>query len=262
MTQDLLRRLDHPRVNGAIFFPRQDPGVPPPPGSEDFYIEVEPDIRVMARHYPHPQKTNAPLILYFHGNGEIVADYDNIAPAFHAAGAALMPVDYRGYGKSDGQPSVRKSLDDAHAVLDFVLQLREERAASGPLVVMGRSLGSAPAIDLAASRGADLAGLVVESGFADTPSLLALFGIAVDTLDVPPGSDRDNQDKMGDVRNPVLILHAEGDDIIPMWNAERNFERAASKKKRLVRIPGADHNTIMMFGDRYWGGLKVFLSGL
>nr|VFK67227.1 MAG: hypothetical protein BECKUNK1418G_GA0071005_11319 [Candidatus Kentron sp. UNK]VFK72579.1 MAG: hypothetical protein BECKUNK1418H_GA0071006_112310 [Candidatus Kentron sp. UNK] len=261
MTQlDLLRRLDHPRVNATIFFPRQDPGLPPPPGSEDFYIEVEPSIRVMARHYP--LEPDSPLLIYFHGNGEIVADYDNIASAFHAAGASLMPVDYRGYGKSDGQPSVRKALDDAHAVLDFVLKLRDERGYTGPLVVMGRSLGSGPAIDLASSREKDLAGLVVESGFAQTPPLLALFGISIDNLDIPPGSERDNEDKMADLRKPVLILHAEGDNIIPIWNAERNMERAGTEQKRLVRIPHADHNTIMMFGDLYWGSLKMFLSEL
>jgi len=257
---DLLRRLDHPRVNASIFFPRQDPGLPLPPGSEDFYIEVDPGIRVMARHYPH--QPDSPMILYFHGNGEIVADYDNIFPAFHAAGASLMPVDYRGYGKSDGQPSVRKLLDDAHLVLNFVLKLRDERGDTNPLVVMGRSLGSAPAIELASSRGDDLAGLVVESGFAQTPPLLALFGIFVDELGISPGSNRDNEDKMAEVQKPVLILHAEEDDIIPLWNAQRNFERAGAQRKRLVTIPGADHNTIMMFGDLYWGRLKTFLSGL
>nr|VFK79245.1 MAG: hypothetical protein BECKSD772D_GA0070982_104125 [Candidatus Kentron sp. SD] len=261
MTQpDLLRRIDHPRINSTIFFPRRDPGLPAPLGSEDFYIEVDPDIHVMARHYPH--KVDAPMILYFHGNGEIVADYDNVAPAFHGAGASLIPMDYRGYGKSDGQPSVCKSLDDAHAVLDFMLKLRDERGHASPLVVMGRSLGSAPAIELASSRGDDLAGLVVESGFARTPSLLALFGISIDELNIPPGSNRDNEDKMGDVRKPVLILHAEGDDIIPIWNAERNFARAGTRQKQLVKIPRADHNTIMMSGDLYWGNLKLFLSSL
>nr|VFK31735.1 MAG: hypothetical protein BECKMB1821G_GA0114241_10917 [Candidatus Kentron sp. MB] len=257
---DLLRRVDHPRVNASIFFPRQDPGLPPPSGSEDFYIEVESDIRVMARYYPHGP--DSPLILYFHGNGEIVADYDNIVPAFHGVGASLMPVDYRGYGKSDGQPSVRASLDDAHIVLDFVLNLRRERCHINPLVVMGRSLGSAPAIELASSRGDDLDGLVVESGFARTAPLLSLFGISLDELGVSPEGGQDNEDKMGEVSIPVLILHAEEDEIIPVQDARRNFERTAAQQKRLVTIPGADHNTIMMFGMQYWGPLRDFLSGL
>nr|VFJ77601.1 MAG: hypothetical protein BECKFW1821C_GA0114237_113110 [Candidatus Kentron sp. FW] len=260
MQTDLLRQLDHPMVNSTIFFPRQDPGLPSPPGSEDFYIEVDPGIRVMARYYPH--EPDSPMLIHFHGNGEIVADYDNIAPAFHAAGASLVSVDYRGYGKSDGQPSVRKLLDDAHAVLDFLLKLRDERAYRSPLVVMGRSLGSAPAIELAASRGEQFAGLVVESGFAQMFPLLALFGISPEQLGISPESNRDNEDKMREVQKPVLILHAEGDEIIPLWNGQRNFERAGTQEKRLVTIPHADHNTIMMFGDLYWGGLKAFLSGL
>ncbi|VFN01668.1 MAG: hypothetical protein BECKG1743D_GA0114223_105623 [Candidatus Kentron sp. G] len=262
MTQpDLLRAIDHPRVNSAIFFPRRDPGLPPPAGSEDFRVPVAPGISVAARHYP--LEPASPMILHFHGNGEIVADYDNIASLFHAAGAALIPVDYRGYGQSDGQPSARALIDDAHVVLDFVLKMRQERGYTGSLIIMGRSLGSAPAIELAAARSGDITGLVVESGFAQTPPLLALFGISPEDIELRPEGHRDNEDKMAEVQVPVLILHAEWDQIIAPWNAKRNFERATVSDKRLVVIPNADHNTIMMFGGKlYWGGLAEFISGL
>nr|VFJ93260.1 MAG: hypothetical protein BECKH772A_GA0070896_1005410 [Candidatus Kentron sp. H]VFJ94162.1 MAG: hypothetical protein BECKH772B_GA0070898_100566 [Candidatus Kentron sp. H]VFK00769.1 MAG: hypothetical protein BECKH772C_GA0070978_1005210 [Candidatus Kentron sp. H] len=262
---DLLRVLDHPRVNSAIFFPRTDPGRPSRAGSEDLRIRVAPDVSVAARYHPH--ESASPMILHFHGNGEIVADYDNIAPMFHAAGAALISVDYRGYGQSDGQPTARALINDAHVVLDFVLKLRDERADTGPLVIMGRSLGSAPAIELAATRGEEFAGLVVESGFAQTPPLLALFGISLDDLalddNAQPDDYRDNEDKMAEVKKPVLILHAEWDQLLTPWHAKRNFECATVSRKRLVMVPNADHSTIMMFGGRsYWGALETFLSGL
>ncbi|MBT8420763.1 MAG: alpha/beta hydrolase [Gammaproteobacteria bacterium] len=258
---DLLRAVDHPRVNSAIFFPRRDPGLPSPAGSEDFRIEVAPGISVAARY--HPRKAASATILHFHGNGEIVADYDNIVPMFHAAGASLISVDYRGYGQSDGQPTARSMIDDAHVVLDFMLKMRDERGHTGPLVVMGRSLGSAPAIELAAARGDDTAGLIVESGFAQTLPLLELFGIFPDDIDLCPDDYRDNEDKMAEVQNPVLVLHAEWDQVLVPWHGKRNFECATFPRKRLIMIPNADHSTIMMFGgNRYWGGIAEFLKGL
>jgi len=236
-------------------------GLPSPSGSEDHFIEVAPGVSIAARH--HPLEPDSPMLIHFHGNGEIVSDYDNIAPVFHATGAALFSVDYRGYGKSDGQPTVRALLDDAHVALDFVLKLREERGYTGPLVVMGRSLGSAPAIELASSRGDVLDGLVVESGFAQTPPLLSLFGILPHELGVSTEEGGDNEDKIAQVKTPIFILHAERDEILPLWQGERNFECATCSQKRLVVIPDADHSTIMLFGGAlYWKGLADFLAGL
>ncbi len=254
-----LQRIDHQAVNSAIFFPRPDPGSPTPPGSEELRISVADEVTVAARY--HPADPSCPTVLHFHGNGEIVADYDDIAPVFHAAGASLVSVDYRGYGLSTGTPSVRGLIEDAPVVLDYVVEYLCARGHTGSLVVMGRSLGSAPAIELASTRGEQLAGLIVESGFAQTPPLLALFGISLEMLGLRDMSGLDNEDKMAEVLLPVLVLHAEGDNLLPPWNAERIRDRAGARRKRLVVIPNADHNTIMAFGgDRYWGAIKRFIE--
>ena len=61
----------------------------------------------------------------------------------------------------------------------------------------------------------------------------------------------------------VLVLHAQGDVLLPPWNGERIHERAATEDKRLVMIPNADHNTIMAYGGhRYWGAIEEFLKSL
>jgi hypothetical protein len=257
----LLQKLDHPAVNSAIFFPRPDPGLPAPPGSEDLTIAVGDGITLAARYYP--SNPSLPTILHFHGNGEIVADYDGLAPVFHSVGASLVSVDYRGYGRSTGSPSARDLVEDAPIILDQVIGFLAEHGHKGPLVVMGRSLGSAPAIELAATRGDDIAGLIIESGFAQTPPLLALFGISPESLGLANMSGMDNEDKMVNVRIPLLVLHAEGDTLLPPWNGRKIYEHAASPDKRLVMIPNADHNSIMAFGGQlYWGGIGEFLQAL
>jgi alpha-beta hydrolase superfamily lysophospholipase len=257
----LLQKIDNPAVNSAIFFPRRDPGLPTPRGSEDLMIPVGNGVDVAARY--HPADLSLPSILHFHGNGEIVSDYDDIASVFHSIGASLVSADYRGYGRSTGSPSARGLIEDAPIILDRVIGLLNERGHSGPLVVMGRSLGSAPAIELASTRGDDIAGLIVESGFAQTPPLLALFGISLESLGLKSMSGMDNEDKMTVVKVPLLVLHAEGDVLLPPWNGERIHMRAASPDKQLVMVPNADHNTIMALGGiTYWGPIATFLKSL
>ena len=257
----LLHELDHPAVNSAIFFPRPAYNLAAPQGSEDLAIPVGAGASVAARY--HPCDLTLPTVLHFHGNGEIVADYDDIAPLFHSVGASLVSVDYRGYGLSTGTPSAFSLIDDAPKILDRATAFLRERGHRGPLVVMGRSLGSAPAIELASTRSSDVAGLIVESGFARTLPLLALFGISLDSLGLHDLSGMDNEDKMEDVRIPLLVLHAEGDVLLPPWNGERIHERAATQDKRLVMIPNADHNSIMAIGGHlYWGAIAEFLKTL
>lgn len=255
----LIELLDHPAVNASIFFPRPDAGRSPPQGSEDLSIAVGQGVTLAARFYP--ASTELPTVLHFHGNGEIVSDYDDLAPVYHQAGTSLICVDYRGYGRSTGHPSVRALIRDAHTVLDTVLELLRKRGHTGPLAVMGRSLGSAPAIELASERGHDIGGVIIESGFAQSVPLLGLFGLSLGTLGLDKVFGMDNEDKLATVHVPLLLLHAEGDVLLPPWHAERNLERASSSEKRLVIIPNTDHNTIIAFGGQlYWGAISEFLA--
>ena len=122
----LLKKIDHPVVNSAIFFPRPALGLTAPWGSEDFMIPVGGGASVSARYYP--SDLSLPTVLHFHGNGEIVPDYDHIAPTFLSAGASLVSVDYRGYGSSTGSSSTSSLIDDAPIVLDEVIAFLKKRS--------------------------------------------------------------------------------------------------------------------------------------
>ena len=253
-------RLDNPEVAAHVFFPRPDPGGEPPAGSTDLQIPVDGGSVLHARFHPGPD--GAPVVLLFHGNGEIVADYDDLAGAYRRLGAALLVVDYRGYGRSTGEPVPSRIILDAEQVLDFARSRLVERG-SPPIVVLGRSLGSAPAIHLAATRGSDLAGLILESGFALTLPLLQLVGVPVRRLGLTEADGFGNEEAMRRVEIPTLILHADEDTIIPLGDAQRNLEACAARDKRLVIIEGADHNSIMAYGGgKYWGAIGEFVARL
>src|SRR3990172_11975924 len=105
-----LAALDQPELLQFVFYPRRDVS-PPPPGAADYPIPVAPGVALACR--LHTADKAAPTILFFHGNGEVMSDYDDIAPAYGRLGINLCVVDYRGYGASTGRPTIAAMLTDA-----------------------------------------------------------------------------------------------------------------------------------------------------
>jgi len=236
--------LDRPDIISAVFYPRPDLALAPSEGSQDLHIPVEEGVSLMARVHQGPaQGAN---IIFFHGNGEIVSDYDQLGPMYTQMGLTFIPVDYRGYGQSSGSPGISSMIRDSHTVCDFIRAWLHDEGHTGPLIVMGRSLGSAPALELAAGRQNEIQALIVESGFAYTMPLLRLLGIDVQDIGLDEGAGMDNLDKMAKVSLPSLIIHAQQDHIIPLSDAQALYEACPAKDKNLLKIPHANHNDILI----------------
>jgi pimeloyl-ACP methyl ester carboxylesterase len=171
--------------------------------------------------------------------------------------------EYRGYGSSTGRPSLGTFLGDAHRTLDELKALLAAEKRSGTVVAMGRSLGSAPAIELASARPADVAGLIVESGFARIVPLLELIGVPAGRLGITEAHGPRSEQKMALVRVPTLILHAENDEIIPIRDAELLHAAGADPGKILFRVPDAGHNDIShRAGSAYFDRIRELLARL
>lgn len=250
-------KFDRPEVKAALFYPRQDT-TPTPVGAQDHGIEVEAGVTLGARFFlaADPAAVN---ILFFHGNGEVVADYDDAGPQYNAQGINFLAVDYRGYGQSTGVPAVSAMIQDAHRVLSWVRDWLGKEGRTGHLVVMGRSLGSVPAIELAATEEA-VAGLIVESGIARTLPLLHTLGLDVRALGIDETDGFGNLEKIAQVQKPTYILHAQHDQIIPLVQAEELQSLCGARSKEFQMIPGADHNNILaLTGKLYFQAIKQFL---
>ena len=145
------RALFHPRPEEPGYSPRGTPTQTPCEGA-------------VVCGYLHENRSSDVLLLFFHGNGETAADYDRLRSVYTSCGASFWVVDYRGYGRSTGTPSFSDMLRDAETVLDDVPRMAAHAGRqSTRVVVMGRSLGSAAAIHLAATRPESLAGLVLDT---------------------------------------------------------------------------------------------------
>jgi fermentation-respiration switch protein FrsA (DUF1100 family) len=227
----------------------------------DIMIPVEGEIAVGARF--HLTNKSAGNILFFHGNGEIVADYDEFGQMMNQVGINFLAVDYRGYGRSNGQPTITAMMRDCHIIFDYAEDWLKKSDCTGPLVPMGRSLGSASVLELASHYAPDIDALIVESGFAYAGPLLTLLGIDIAEIGFEETKGFHNVDKIRTFHKPTVIIHAEEDHIIPLSDGEALFEACPAPNKTFLKIPGANHNDIFMHGMKdYLAAITGLLKGL
>lgn len=247
--------FDIPEVTLFLFHPRPEwrmPGMGQ--GAESHLIRVAPGAAIGARF--HLAGKSRPSILFFHGNGEIVADYEEMGLLYAQKGINFLPVDYRGYGRSTGQPTVTAMMRDAHVILDYVRTWLSDQGYTGPLLVMGRSLGSAPALELACQYAHVIDGLIIESGFACIGPLLRLIGIDMTLYGQSEGQGPRNLDKIRQWDKPLLVIHAEYDQIISFAEGQALFDASPAADKKLLRIPNANHN------DIFFQGMNAYMQAI
>jgi fermentation-respiration switch protein FrsA (DUF1100 family) len=187
-------------------------------------------------------------ILYSHGNAE---DLGHVLPFLHALrdlGFAVIGYDYRGYGRSArGPATARKAVEDAEAVHRYAttgLEIEPER-----LIIYGTSVGSGPAIELAARHRP--AGLIVQSAF--TSAFRVLTRVPLLPFDRFP-----NLKRLAAVRCPILVIHGTRDLVVPASQGRQLFSAAAEPKQALW-VEGAGHNDLLhVAGQQYVQALREF----
>jgi len=238
--------FDRPEISAFLFHPRKDTSPPPSGKVVDINIPVDENVNIGARFFTADE--GSPTILFFHGNGEIVADYNDLGPVYVKMGINFLPVDYRGYGHSTGKPTVSTMMNDSHIIFKYIKDWLKENNYSGRLIILGRSLGSASALEIAANYSGQIDALIIESGFAYALPLLKLLGINTDLLGIKEDEGFRNIDKIKRFNKPTLIIHSEFDHIIPYSDGQALFESSPAEQKKMLKIEGANHNSIFLYG--------------
>jgi pimeloyl-ACP methyl ester carboxylesterase len=252
-----LSPLDQPSILGFIFYPRKDFS-DPPRNAFDLSIPVDPQVAISCRFYLGD--STWPWILYFHGNGEVASDYDETAPFYHQIKVNLVVADYRGYGASGGVPTLSDLVRDSHALLSAVKEELTRRSFRQDLWVMGRSLGSISALELAYQFSDRMKGLIIESGASGVVRVFRHLGIPAHGVDLEK-IDLGCQKMIKKISVPALIIHGERDNLIPVEEGKHLHKYLGSEKKELVIIPSATHNDIMFVGLRkYFEALQTFVE--
>ena len=227
--------------------------------ANDILIDVEDSIQLSFRE--HLINKSAPTILFFHGNGEIGPEYDEIARVYNQKNINFIIADFRGYGFSSGVPNVENTQSDAHIILDYVIKYLETHKYSAPLFLMGRSLGSVSVLELAKRYPHDFSGLIIESGFADEGPLFTLIGTTAEQAGFNKEDGFLNGEKINNYIGPLLIIHAVQDLIVPFKQGELLYTLCPSKNKKLLPVPNANHNNILGISpQKYFEEVELFVK--
>jgi alpha-beta hydrolase superfamily lysophospholipase len=252
-------KLDQQAILESLFHPRQEALSTKPVNSHDITITVENDVTLGCRLFL--KDNNSPTLLFFHGNGETVSDYSQIAKVYNDFNINFFVATYRGYGWSSGTPSVTSMISDCKRVFDEFGQTLDRLNITGPIFIMGRSLGCVCAIELCSSSPENVKGLIIESGFADTLPLLNQIVASIGAHQISEEDGFGNREKIAQIKLPTLILHGAADEIISVAQAERLQSFSGARTKKFFVIPGAGHNEMISCGgEHYFSTIQSFIN--
>jgi len=222
---------------------------------EEVFLEAEDGVRIHGFLLPPsgPSEGAPRALLFLHGNAGNASHRLPNAADLASLGATVLLLDYRGYGRSEGRPTERGVYADARAGLAHLAKLGFPETR---VVLFGRSLGGAVAVDLA--RGRDLGGVILESTFSSlADAARAGFG----SLGAWVARGRfDSRAKIGELRAPLLFFHGDRDEVIP-WALGRALFEAAPEPKAFETLAGAGHNdTLPVGGLPYLRRIGAFLD--
>lgn len=189
-------------------------------------------------------------VLHLHGNAANISNHLPLVSWLPARGYHVLMFDYRGFGRSQGKPTLDGVVDDALAAL-AILRTRPEVDASR-LIVFGQSLGGATALRMLARDSAGVRLAVIDSAFASYRGIArdvtrggVLAPVAAVAVGVLPPEERDPIAALKTIRVPLVFVHGQRDSVIPFRYSEE-LHAVAGPPSELWLVPGADH--MMVFG--------------
>lgn len=204
-------------------------------GGRQVWIQTAGHHRLNARYFAHPNPQA--VALYCHGNVGTVEKWSVLAERLSQLHRlSILVFDYRGYGRSTGIAGERGILQDAEAARDWLAQENGIRPCD--IVLIGRSLGGAVAVDLASNGGAR--GLILESTFSSLPNV-AQHHVAWLLPEWNMTQRMNSVEKIKEYSGPLLQSHGSADLLIPVPVARELFESAPGPKKFIV-VPDAGHS--------------------
>lgn len=220
---------------------------------EDCYFTTSDTIRLHG--WFIAMKNPRPTLLWCHGNAGNITHRIDLAKKLLALNMNIFIFDYRGYGRSEGEPSEDGLYRDVVAAYDYLLTRSD--VDSQHIILFGQSLGSAVAVDVATKR--SCAALILEAPFTSASD------VARSLMPWLPihwviKSKFDSISKIKTIRTPVLIIHGTNDDTIPFELGKKLFI-TANEPKWFYEIPGASHNdTYIIGGKEYFQRIDEFLT--
>lgn len=242
-------------VNQATFFPEKGTVIDLerlPPSIKHYYIETPDGEQLSAFYVPRLDADKS--LLYFHGNAGNASQRIQLAVDLAKLKSNVLLIDYRGYGLSSGSPSEAGIYIDGRAALDFLIN--EVQVDTNTIFLYGRSLGSAVAVEI--SKDMTFAGMILATPISSGANVAANTGLESASSII--GNPFNNLAKIPDFTAPILIIHGDLDQVLPITMG-RALEQAATAPVRFVEVPGAGHNDIIVRNKRrFYSEINTFCA--
>jgi uncharacterized protein len=208
-----------------------------------------------------PNQTTSRVLLYFHGNSANIGNNLTQAYPYYELGFSILLVDYRSYGKSEGNfPTEKRVYEDAQKAWYYLT--KEKGISAKNIIVFGHSLGGAIAIELA-TRHPEISGLIIEGSFT---SLIAMANYRkyykIFPLKLLLHQRFNSLEKVKTLTMPILFIHGTGDEVIPFPMSKQLFQ-ATNSPKQLLLIPEGTHNDIVEIAkETYLKEVEIFMENV
>jgi fermentation-respiration switch protein FrsA (DUF1100 family) len=244
---------------GVVFFPtRELEGTPEDSqlAYENVFFPAADGTRLHGWFVPAANPKVRATLLWFHGNaGNISHRLDNLVLLHRYLDLSIFIFDYREFGLSDGAISKAGTYHDAQGAWSYLVE--ERHIDPRDILLFGRSLGTALAVFIASAK--PCLGVILEAAFTSSHDILGRYfpwGVPAELLQ----SSYDNLSIIDRIHAPILFIHGEHDEAIPMELAERLYQRAKTAV-RFYRVIGAGHNDTYVVGGRaYFNQWQTFLD--
>lgn len=217
------------KIPDLVFYPLKEIAATPKSWGlafEDVAIELGNKNKIHGWYLPHPQASKT--VLFFHGNGGNISHRRESLMIFHNLKLNTLIIDYAGYGKSEGVASEKSVYQSAQAAWNYLTTTKKISASD--IIIFGRSLGGAVAVDLAVK--VKPAALVLESTFSSLRDMAAITFPAISSF-IYLRYSFDSYNKIKTFSAPVLCIHSPDDEIIPYELGEKLYKTIKTKKEFL-----------------------------
>lgn len=238
----------------AVFFPSREIVFTPREAGmeyEEVYFPADDGVNLHGWFIPHQHARLT--VLFLHGNGGNIADRVDKLSILHKRGVNVFILDWRGYGKSAGAPSEQGIYRDARAAYDMLVS--EKQLEGRRILLYGESLGSAAAIECAASR--QVGGVILEGAFSSGQDMARRLYPWIPGFLLKGSYDSIN--KIARIDAPLLFLHSPEDEIVPYGLARKLFE-AAAEPKSFISLQGGHNSLFYDAAQEYTQALQEFID--
>lgn len=246
-----------PIVNEFAFYPDNVNVIPAnnlPNGIQEITINTDDNVELISLFLPSTESKK--LLIYFHGNAGNIYHRIPSLLQIHNTGVSVIGVSYRGYGKSEGDPSEEGIYLDGEAIYQHAVE--RMGFSKENIILFGRSIGTAVAINIAQNK--QLRGIILVTPLTSGSDLAKAIGLGA-VASLAEGSFN-NITKVENIKSPLLVIHGTSDRIIPYSMGREIFDRA-NVKKEFVKIDGANHNNLHDdYKQKYWPPILRFINNV